>query len=211
MKEDSIGQGVLRSVFGGYTREHRPLGAYAVLVAAFHAVFGGFLYATKAAGQPLPTRIGPGDLLVLGVATHKLSRTLARDFVTSVLRAPFTRLKGEAELPKELEEEARGEGMRRAIGELVTCPFCTAQWVAALLTYLLVLNPRLGRLVASVFTVNALSDFLQAAWVITGNKMEQAGSKGGESEGGEAEGDQQSQPERPSKPQSHQEQLARAA
>ena len=170
-------------LFGGYTHQHKPLGAYAVLIGAFHAIFGGFLYATKAFDRPLPTRIGPGDLLLLGVATHKLSRTIARDWVTSVLRAPFVRLEGEADLPKELKEEARGEGMRRAIGELITCPFCTGQWVAALLTYLLVLNPPVGRLVASIFTVISASDFMHAAWVIAGTKMEQARPEEGEASG----------------------------
>ena len=175
------GKQVWDYVFGGYTHQHKPLGAYAVLVGAFHSAFGGFLYASKALDRPLPACIGPGDLLLLGVATHKLSRTISRDWVTSVLRAPFTRLKGAGKLPKELKEEARGEGMRRAIGELVTCPFCTGQWVAALLTYLLVLNPPLGRLVASIFTVISASDFLHAAWIIAGSMMEQAGSKEEES------------------------------
>jgi len=170
-------QQVWEYLFGGYAHHHQPLGAYAVLIGAFHALFGGFLFATKKADRPLPERIALGDLLLLGVATHKLSRTLARDWVTSVLRAPFARREGEADLPKEVEEEARGEGMRRAIGELVTCPFCTGQWVAALVTYLLVLKPRVARLVASIFTVITLSDFLHAAWMIAGTKMVRAGDE----------------------------------
>ncbi len=42
----------------------------------------------------MPERIGPGDILLLGVATHKLGRLLAKDWVTSFLRAPFTTFKG---------------------------------------------------------------------------------------------------------------------
>ncbi|MDQ3700246.1 MAG: DUF1360 domain-containing protein [Chloroflexota bacterium] len=95
-----------------------------------------------------------------------------------MLRAPFTRREGEAELPKEVNESARGRGLRRAIGELLTCPFCTGQRVAALLAYGLVLKPPVVRLIASVFTVISISDFLHAAWVITGTKMEQVGGDG---------------------------------
>lgn len=128
--------------------------------------------------------------MLLGIATHKLSRTITRDWVTSVLRAPFTRLEGQAELPKEVSESARGRGLRRAIGELLTCPFCTGQWVAALLAYGLVLKPPVARLIASVFTVISISDFLHAAWVITGTKMEQAGGSGGSGDGGASQDEQ---------------------
>jgi hypothetical protein len=161
-------------LFAGYSHRHEPLGAYAVFVAAFNAAFGVFLLTAKATDRPVPSRIGLGDLLLLGVATHKLSRTLARDWVTSVLRAPFTWLEGEANLPKELEESARGHGLRRVMGELLTCPFCTGQWVAALLTYGLVFQPPAARLVASVFTIISISDVLHAGWVMAGRKMEQS-------------------------------------
>ena len=57
----------------------------------------------------LPERFGAGDALLLGAATAQLSRLLAKDRVTSVLRAPFTRFKDDtgygevvSSLPKEL-------------------------------------------------------------------------------------------------------------
>lgn len=170
-------------LFSGYSHQHPPLGAYAALVAAFHTLFGGFLWITRVQRRPLPERVGLPDLLLFGVATHKLSRTITRDWVTSFIRAPFTRLEGKGDLPKEVTEAARGRGLRYAIGQLLTCPFCTGQWVAALFTYTLVLNPALARLIASMFTVMTLSDFLHAAWVIIGTKMEQAGTGQGDRDG----------------------------
>src|SRR5690606_41186876 len=57
-------------------------------------------------------------------STHKLSRLLAKDPVTSPIRAPFTRYKGVSG-PAELREEPRN-----TVGELLSCPFCIAQWTA---------------------------------------------------------------------------------
>ena len=59
-----------------------------------------------------------------------------------------------------------------AIGELVTCPFCLAAWVATGLTGGLVLAPRLTRLVATALTATAASDFLQMAYSIAKEKAE---------------------------------------
>ncbi len=57
-------------------------------------------------------RIQLGDLALLSVATHKISRLLAKDPVTSPLRAPFTRFEGTSG-PAELKEDVRGVGARR--------------------------------------------------------------------------------------------------
>ena len=56
--------------------------------------------------------------MLLGVATHKLSRLIATDTATSPLRAPFTRYEGGAGV-NEVSETPRGEGPRRAFGELI--------------------------------------------------------------------------------------------
>ena len=49
--------------------------------------------------------------------------------MTSPLRAPFTVYQGQ-EGPAELKEEVRGKGAQKAVGELITCPFCIDMWVA---------------------------------------------------------------------------------
>ncbi|HEX4306974.1 MAG TPA: DUF1360 domain-containing protein [Solirubrobacterales bacterium] len=83
--------------------------------------------------------------------------------VTSPVRAPFTELEGSGG-PGELEERARGKGVRLAIGELLVCPYCIALWVVAGFSVGLLLAPRLTRFVASVFSALTLSDFLQIAY-----------------------------------------------
>ena len=78
--------------------------------------------------RPLPD-VRLFDIALVGVATHKLARRVSKDSVTSSLRAPFTRYEGVAG-PAELQERVRGSGLRKAVGELVTCPFCISQWVS---------------------------------------------------------------------------------
>ena len=149
--------------FSGYAHEHRPLRAYGVLTGTFGAAFAGVLVAAVRSGRPLPARVGVRDVLLLGVATHKVSRLLAKDKVTSFIRAPFTEYQ-EASGHGEVEEKARGTGMRLALGELLICPYCLAQWVAAALGCGLVAAPRLTRLVAATYTAENVSDFLPLAY-----------------------------------------------
>jgi hypothetical protein len=68
--------------------EERPLAGYAALVAAYGAGAAAFVLALRAANKQLPERIPVTDLVLLGVGTHKLSWILAKDRVTSFVRAP---------------------------------------------------------------------------------------------------------------------------
>jgi hypothetical protein len=107
-------------VIEGHSDRYRPLGAYALLAAIFNASFVAFLVA---AGRrdALPERYGTRDLVLLGVATFKFSRPIAKDRVTSFLRAPFTRFEEDSG-HGEVEEATRGTGLQRAVGELLICP-----------------------------------------------------------------------------------------
>jgi hypothetical protein len=155
----------LQSTLAGYSpHEHRPLTEYAGLTGIFLAVYGGSLVALRRSGEKLPERLDVRDLVLLGVATHKLSRLLAKDKVTSFLRAPFTRFQ-ESSGQGEVSEQPRGEGLQLAVGELLVCPYCLAQWVAAGLSLSLIAAPQATRLIASVYTTQTLADFLQLAYL----------------------------------------------
>jgi hypothetical protein len=106
----------------GYSKadEERPLRAYAVLAVVYNALFGGFLVlARRGKLDDLARQATPGNILLLGVATHKLSRLISKDWVTSPIRAPFTTYEGPASA-SEVNERPRGHGMRLALGELLT-------------------------------------------------------------------------------------------
>jgi len=146
-----------------------PLGGFMGAMAVYASVVAAGAVAVRRKG--LPDRIGWSDVALLSVATHKLSRRVAKDSVTSPLRVPFTRFVGTGG-PAELQEEVRGSGARKAIGELLSCPFCLGQWVATGLAFGFVLAPRATRLVATVFTAAAASDILQFVYVAAEKRAE---------------------------------------
>lgn len=143
--------------------EDRPLAAYGGLTAAFAVALAAAMACLHAAGKELPDRPRAGDLLLAAVATHKVSRLLAKDRVTSFVRAPFTRYQ-EAAGHGEVEEQPRGSGLRLAIGELLVCPFCLAQWVSAAFAVGLVAAPRVTRFIAGIYVAETLSDVLQLGY-----------------------------------------------
>jgi hypothetical protein len=142
----------------------RPLGGYAVLTSVFLSAAGAFAAWLARSGRRLPERVDAGDLALLAVATHKASRLVAKDRVTSAVRAPFTDFQEDGG-PSEVEERARGTGLRRAVGELLVCPFCLGLWIAAALTAGLIVAPRQTRWLASVLVIVTGSDTLQIAYV----------------------------------------------
>jgi hypothetical protein len=103
------------------------------------------------------------DLALLGIATHKLSRIVAKDRITSILRAPFVSYIRSAGAG-EVEEEPRGRGIQRGIGHLVSCPFCMAPWCATALAFGLVFAPRVTRFFAGILVSVTASDFLHRSY-----------------------------------------------
>jgi Protein of unknown function (DUF1360) len=145
---------------------NRPLAGYMALLGAYTVGVGATAVAARAAGKQPPAGISPWDFAQLSMATHRISRTITKDPVTSPLRAPFAEYE-DTSAPAELTENVRGEGLRHSAGELITCPFCIAQWVATGLTAGLVLAPRATRLVTATFSAVAISDFLQYLYAAT--------------------------------------------
>jgi hypothetical protein len=152
-------------LFEGYAppSEQPPFLSYAVMIAAFNALLGAVLLFARRSGRALPERIGAADVVTIGVASHKASRLISKDKVTTPLRAPFTEVEGEGG-PAEVEETSRGRGARRAVGELLTCPYCLGLWVVAAFSIGLLFAPRPTRFVAALFSALTISDFLQIAY-----------------------------------------------
>lgn len=155
---------VLREIQSSYSgAEERPLGGYVTALTGYAGGVGVLAGIGLLRRKRLPERFALGEVALLSVATHKLSRLIAKDAVLSPLRAPFTRYQEPAG-EGELNEEVRGRGVRHAVGELISCPFCMAVWIATGLTGGLVLVPRLTRALEVVLTAVAASDFLQLAY-----------------------------------------------
>jgi Protein of unknown function (DUF1360) len=154
----------MREAAAGYAPgQGRPLLGYLTTLGAYAGLAGGLVGLARLTGRTAPERVHPQDVVLMSIATHKVSRMLAKDSVTSPLRAPFTRYR-EPSGDAELGEEVRGTGLRHSIGELVSCPFCLSVWVATGFAAGLVFAPRFTRLAAATFTAVAVSDALQLGY-----------------------------------------------
>ena len=143
-----------------------PYEAYAKIMGVFAgglAVAGGV---TRLLGRD-PRDQSWLDLATLSMASFKAARTIARDDVTSFVRAPF--VEGDAG-SGENEEPKQTGGMEQAIGELVTCTRCVGTWAAAGLTAAQIVAPRFGRLLTWTLAAAAANDFLQAGFAALANK-----------------------------------------
>jgi hypothetical protein len=149
----------------------RPLGSYLGMLAVYTGGVGALAALGRVLGRRAPERIGAGDLGLLAVATHRLARTIAKDPITSPLRAPFTRFDGTS-AAGELAEDVRGHGLRHSVGELIACPMCLAQWVATALSAGLVFAPRQTRLVMTTLSAVAGADFLQYLYAYLQQQVE---------------------------------------
>ncbi|PYK31048.1 MAG: hypothetical protein DME57_05080 [Verrucomicrobia bacterium] len=143
--------------------EEQLLAEYAFLLAFFAS---GVIALTGLAIEKdkLPKRPSLFDLALLGVAMHKLSRIMGKDRITGILRAPFVpyiRSAGHGEV----EEEPRGRGIQRGIGQLLSCPYCLAPWCATGLAFGFLFAPRVVRLFAGILASVAVSDFLHKIYI----------------------------------------------
>lgn len=155
--------------FAGHSPgRERPLGGYAVLMGTFTTLAAAFGAWFRSSGRELPESISARDLALVTVASHKTSRLVTRDRVTSAVRAPFTEFQGDAG-PGEVNERARGRGLRRAVGELLVCPYCLGMWVSAAMTasplmFPTLMFPRFTRWFAAVLVAFFGSEVLHIAF-----------------------------------------------
>ena len=147
----------------GYAHEHRPLAGYTTLTATFGIAFTASLVAARRRRGAPPERPTLLDVVMIGAATHKLSRLISKDRVTSFIRAPFVRYE-EGAGHGEVNEKPRGTGLRLATGELLACPYCLGQWIASAFGVGYVAAPELTRLMALIYSAETISDFLQLAY-----------------------------------------------
>lgn len=140
--------------------EPEQLTGYVGLMSIFGGLVGASAVWFRASGRELPERLDGRDLALLTVASNRAARLIAKDRVTSPLRAAFTEYEGSAG-PREVSEEPRGRGLWRAVDDLLVCPWCLGMWTSAAFAAGMLVVPRLTRLVASVLTVFFGADLLQ--------------------------------------------------
>lgn len=152
----------LRLAAGREGVDPRPLSGYLTLAGGYAVTAAGAL-ALSARGGTTGQPVATPDLVRIAIATHRLSRTLTKETVTAPLRAPFTRHLGPgsaSEVEEEVVHDPAHRPLSHAVGELLTCPFCMAQWTATVLVGAHLVVPRQTRIVTAVLTAVAAADVL---------------------------------------------------
>lgn len=108
-----------------------------------------------------PYKLQPFDLLLLTLSTFRLGRMVAYDRVAEPIRQPFTKT-----VPDETgageSVEPRGEGLRQALGQLLSCPICAGTWIAAGLVYGLQTLTNPTRVFLAIMSTIGLAEILNA-------------------------------------------------
>src|SRR5215213_4926145 len=137
--------------------EKRERLTYVTLISLFLGLLGTFVSRERQAFDPHPR-----DVVLIALATFRAGRVAAYERVTEPLRDPVTKT-----IPDEYDAGenvvAEGTGVRKAIGELVSCPICIGTWVASGLVYGLRVAPGPTRLVAAILGVSGLAEMFNEA------------------------------------------------
>jgi len=143
-------------------KDPRPLKGYEFLLGTY-TLASALAVALVKSRKDETRRLSLRRIALLALATQHLSRLIAEDSILAPLRAPFTHFvepTGEGEV----REEVVGTGLRHAVGELLTCPYCLAQWTASGLVAGTIAFPNLTDAMVAVCAVARLSDYLQLGY-----------------------------------------------
>ena len=141
---------------------HGRRASYGPLLAAYAGLAGTSTLALRRRGRRVAVP-GPTDVVLLGLATFKLSRLVTKEKVMAPVREPFVE-QVEPGAGNEVNSTPGGRGVRRAVGELLTCPFCISVWIATVLTVAFAVVPRAARLAASGLAAVVVADTSQYAY-----------------------------------------------
>jgi hypothetical protein len=121
----------------------------------------------QAAKDPITNK----ELIPLAAATFAVSKAVARERIGTWVREPFV-----DEEPNH-QQHPKGNRLRRAVGELVTCTRCVGTWSALGVVGLRVLHPEAGRTVNTILASSAANDWLQAGFKLLTEQTNLVGSK----------------------------------
>ena len=134
-------------------------GDYALLEAVFATGLVGVAALTRRRERNGAPAIPRRDLPVLALATFALADVLAKEKISTWVREPFVE-EGTDHKPVAPE----GDGLRHAIGELLTCTRCIGTWSALALLGLRTASPAAGRSTANVLALAGANDLIQSGF-----------------------------------------------
>jgi hypothetical protein len=102
------------------------------------------------------------DIAMLGLASFRMGRMTAYDAVAEPIREPFAETVEDVS-GAGMTTEAQGEGPRKVLGELLTCPICAGTWAAAGMVYGLRVAPGPARLFVTIMSAAGATELLNGA------------------------------------------------
>lgn len=145
---------------------------HAFFLLAYLVFFLLAFFGLRVSGYDFPHSIGGFDFLLLCLATFRLTALVNEDKVFHFARAPFVTEKcvTAADGTKTMEEKPAGRGVRRVIGELLLCPWCSGIWIATLLAFARMIFPDAASVLLLVLATAAGAILFQ----IVGKLMDRA-------------------------------------
>ncbi|WP_273122501.1 DUF1360 domain-containing protein [Metabacillus sp. HB246100] len=104
------------------------------------------------------------ELMLIGLASFRLTRLIVFDKITTFLRAPFHKEVEEVNEAGEVEIfiEIKGTGVRSWIGELLSCYWCTGVWCAAFLYGMDQVFPFIGEPFVMILAIAGFAGIIEA-------------------------------------------------
>jgi hypothetical protein len=137
---------------------------YAAINAVYGALMTTLVLTTRERAREEP--ISGRELIPIAAATFALSKVIAREKIGTWVREPFVEQDGG-------ERRPRGNRLRGAVGELITCTRCVGAWSALGIVALRVADPRSGRIVTNVLAASAINDWMQAGFKMLTSEVNQ--------------------------------------
>ncbi len=102
-------------------------------------------------------------LVLLGLATFRLTRLLVYDKITAFIRAPFHEIREEVNSEGSMEHVlyVKGTGIRAFLGELLSCHWCTGVWCAIVLYLGSLFFPAVFHPIAYILAIAAIGALLE--------------------------------------------------
>ncbi|WP_062351990.1 DUF1360 domain-containing protein [Bacillus kwashiorkori] len=102
-------------------------------------------------------------VIILGLASFRLTRLIVFDKITEFVRRPF--------FDEVIEKAENGQeevylvvkegGWKRWIGELLSCYWCTGIWASIFLVLLFLLNEQIANIIILVLAVAAIGSIIE--------------------------------------------------
>lgn len=102
-------------------------------------------------------------VILMGLASFRLTRLIVFDKITEFLRSPF--LDEIVEIDENGLEQtyliAKPSGIRKWLGELLTCYWCTGIWSSIFLVSIYFIFPTAGEIIIVVLSVAAIGSIIE--------------------------------------------------